>query len=587
MAEVSTSWRDLTKKHKEVREEVENRILKFAREETDIRPPIIIAPFGAGKTTLLKHLYKFAWNNKLPTFFASLNAILDYVGASSKNKISEEKFSSEIKKMIDEQVESLKKAVNSLIQRNTLSDDLKEWLKNKALLLDLERYDYSLPDYFTKYLNMQLSTINNILSKQRVKTVLLIDEVEETYGRLRESVTYAQTPIRALLDRAMKGLSPYVIMACAPVSAFELLRGPGWRGFPIYLPKATRNIISDYFKQRFGEQTKLPTGLMNFVWWASRGRPAWYIDLIETKGNTLIDIVLNSPKNAYREFNTDRRYWLHYLDQRIGLRRIDEEFYRLLGSLDEDEKLLISYLLLNLEPTSLRELCQKLSFSQNKLINRIKNLAERGIIYTGRPIRSDLLCKAALKDIIHVNEFYNLISNYLTYTEGELESLFMDYVLKHVSNENMEVVFGMCIEHGAFSREVLIFAILPLIRLVCDFVFEKEIPDTDEAEKFLEAILRLEEFIVGITDPEKIRNTFPELYQLLLMNSMHLPLQSMDGYYIVLSFNTVARIFPAPLLSPVIGGNLNEQLNFIYGNSIRQKNYVKIVDKMLKMLLER
>ncbi len=215
-----SGWCDLSSEHRDVRRSLEN-LLAEAVKGNGYALTIIVAPYGSGKTTLLRHLEWYA---------------------TSKLNVPAKRI--ELKQLVDHIVERFGIVHESELPR-------------------------VVEDFAEKLLG-------------RRKSILLIDEVEESYDSFAAVVEYETSPLRGLADAAREGrLQAIVLLAFGPSSALkEALFGPvAWRARVIGLPLIGRNYVLEMITRIV--ENGLAEPMANTAWWMARGRTAWAMFVAE------------------------------------------------------------------------------------------------------------------------------------------------------------------------------------------------------------------------------------------------------------------------------------------------------------------
>ncbi len=209
-------WCDLSREHREVRVRLES-IIGLALKEGRYRLPVVVAPYGSGKTTLLRHLEWFARERLgVPAKLVELKELVDYI------------------------VER-----RGFIHESELPGVVEEFAAEVA---------------------------------GDVRSVLLVDEVEESYDSFSGLVEHETSPFRGLADAAINGrVRTVVVLAFGPSSAFkEALFGPvAWRSVIVGLPVIGRATVRSMLRRAGVSDEELAELLSAAVWWMSRGRVAW------------------------------------------------------------------------------------------------------------------------------------------------------------------------------------------------------------------------------------------------------------------------------------------------------------------------
>ena len=237
MPSIYIDWVDYTPEHRATREIIERTIDALAKlsgsshedwRVLGLTPIALTGPYGQGKTQLLLHGVKYAWEEKhIPAIYTTLDKLIPdkELGPVDYAKWLDERFQEELNAIAEGRYDDLK-----LMARSDVID-----------------YIRSLPRH-------------REIARKKV-AIIFIDEFEQAYGRLLETVkTNDRAPMRHWLD-----VSKYLpIGAFASHSFYELVSGEAerrrWRvkRIPPISPEALR---------------KYDPQLGNIVFWLSRGRP--------------------------------------------------------------------------------------------------------------------------------------------------------------------------------------------------------------------------------------------------------------------------------------------------------------------------
>ncbi|MET1128391.1 MAG: hypothetical protein ABWW70_03640 [Thermoproteota archaeon] len=244
-----SGWCDYSRGHRRLRLELEKLVRVHAGlEEGELRLPVIVAPYGSGKTTLLGHLEWYARRLGLKAARVELVELVKYLEGMGKLHEAE-----------------LPRAVESFVDEKLDPGDS--------------------------------------------KAVLLVDEVEESYDRLKELVVYETSPLRGLADHIRSGKArTMVVLAFGPVSAVkEAVFGPtAWRSRVYAIPPMSRSAVEEMVRRKLGGDSdrELVELLSNFVWWAGKGRPAWAALIVEEVLPRVAEGLRESPRIIHEVLST-------------------------------------------------------------------------------------------------------------------------------------------------------------------------------------------------------------------------------------------------------------------------------------------
>lgn len=383
-----TTWYDITDAHKELREKLESVIDKFINTSDNIRMPIVIAPYGAGKTTLFKYLTWWCWSQKgVPAIYAHFSAIVDFIAAKGYNerrRIPEDQLHKIVEEFFDQKVKRLKGFI-----ANKQWDDALKTLRDEFLNIKLTEDPL-------RHLNIDDKRLLNVLSRNF--GVIFLDEIEEQYSRFKSLVQYETSPLRGLADAVYERRTKILVfIAYGPstIAAETISKATSWRveehTIPVVDSKYLHELLEwvDVLQRLLSRNPLIVRGVVNLLWWLSRGRPAWarkfaqsgfLFSLVETLSSKPLRNLSNELRELLeREVHKDGSVLSGELIE--GVRPLDYESYRKQLSflkLDDEKNLFTTLILL---PTSmpqdlLSELCglptiprSNWLFSSRELIN--------------------------------------------------------------------------------------------------------------------------------------------------------------------------------------------------------------------------
>lgn len=240
-------WRDLTEEHKKVREGVESRIDSISTGETK-DPSAIVGPYRSGKTQLLYHAFQYSWEKGVPALYTDAHTLFrEYENASTEIGMS-----NWLEDRVNDQIDDVYDGTSI------------DWVPNWRTPSDRKNWE---------------DKVESQQGPERDYYVLLVDEVEQAYTKLRQSdihplETDDRNPLRILLDDT-EGVCQF--WAFGLVSAYEF-RGEADAGrfHEFRLPILTPNDIAVKLEES-GKNSDLATG----IWWLSRGRIGWANKLID------------------------------------------------------------------------------------------------------------------------------------------------------------------------------------------------------------------------------------------------------------------------------------------------------------------
>lgn len=224
-------WKDFSKEHRALREEVETALADYCSGRI-IDPIAVWGAFGAGKTQFLFWAAeKCVEHGRLPIYF-HLNDLLDGLAENP----SPDGFRDHARRFVARVVSELRSDPTSDFLRHLYRDDA-----------------------FLAYVREQLAGID---TSADARPVLLIDEVEQAYITLRDTVRADdRSPLRAWLED-----SAFKICAFAVGSLYVLGKADRERmrirAIPAVRPSYAKTLLHD-----------IPEPVVNSLWWLSRGKP--------------------------------------------------------------------------------------------------------------------------------------------------------------------------------------------------------------------------------------------------------------------------------------------------------------------------
>ncbi|WP_152420134.1 hypothetical protein [Halorubrum distributum] len=252
LASPENDWKDFTEDHAELRKELIDAIGDIDRgAERD--PIALVGPYRTGKTQLLYETFENAWTDNVPALYTDANTLFNEFDEDGEVSISDW-----LAERVSEQVEALS------------NGQTVDWLPNWNHISQKEE--------FVK----ELET-TDISADQT--TVLLVDEIEQAYTRIREAeFVDDDNPLRVLLDDP-DGV--YQVWAFGLVAAYELGPADYARFQELRVPILdVEDIQNQLLDQRPGVNDQIAPG----IWWLSRGRIGWANKLIDEAPDQSADL---------------------------------------------------------------------------------------------------------------------------------------------------------------------------------------------------------------------------------------------------------------------------------------------------------
>lgn len=244
-ASPENEWRNFTPDHSDTLNGVLSAIDDVSN-GVERDPIAVIGPYRTGKTQMLYEIFNKCWVEKgVPALYTDANSIL--------NRYEDYQGQMDIAGWLSEEVAS---QTEDLTEGNDVP-----WLPRWSQIEKREK---------------QLDSIRQIEGDFSETTVLLVDEIEQAYKKLRSGdFVDDDNPLRVLLDET-SGI--YQIWAFGLVAAYELGEADYARFEEHRIPILnTQNIVDILEEHRPEVDVNIATGL----WWLSRGRVGWANKLID------------------------------------------------------------------------------------------------------------------------------------------------------------------------------------------------------------------------------------------------------------------------------------------------------------------
>jgi len=400
--------------HRQIREEIEEIIRRYTNNES-INPIIINAPYGSGKTTLLKHLLCFSIRNNILAIKVNLSKISQYIEEKLKKEEKQKITEDELPRYINEFYRDLRSKIPMYLSSGKFDEPTtKEIVDEYVTCCGLTTNQ--LLDLFNRY------------SKSIDNAILLIDEVEESYGTLKTKIIYGTTPFRGLFDAVRERKTPFLILAFGPSTIYSeaVTQSATWRVVVKTIPLLAPDDIS-----KFGIHNP---HVRNLLWWIGKGRPGHILRLIQEK-------IHERATNAVER--CEKPDYSSLIGQTIAenMPYVDiSEYDRKLSEIrDENERKLFQVLSVHIGPVAEKQLPGCID------VSKLKNISSKYIIKSNK--------------IINVSDFINKL-------EDRLKSLGVD----NVGTELVTAIFS------AWSdQQIIIFersALLALFELAKDVAIE-------------------------------------------------------------------------------------------------------------------
>ncbi|MCW5914712.1 MAG: hypothetical protein KIT66_08905 [Chitinophagaceae bacterium] len=549
----NAKWIDLSPKHKELREFLEQSI------SNPSKIIMIKGAFGIGKTNTLHYLFHYGWCElKTPVLYVSLEKLYPLIEKYAFDKPSKKIGNIELCEILDKMVKSVIQALKNNQPNNESSLFFFDW-KEGSLEDFCNEFNPLALEFFSND-KLEAKTLN-ALSSEVIQTsiatnnrpLLLIDEFETKFSKLKNLIEASNGgELREFFDQVVeKNVSFNLMIGNGPASGYELKsensKGSDDAESSRLIPKQVPFPLPENTKEFLGTSNK---GLLNFAWWASRCRARHFLRLKEAVGN----LESLSSKSSYSEFLSDFTFFNDPIESseegESPITYVKTEYFN-----DFSEELKDDFL-----PKLITEISpQKISFDKHSsAILKSKqylycspsliNVSQKLMVALSSDVNEGMLKPYKEKGR------YNELDYDLTIRK------YFDFFLKSISNEEGNIAFGMADDNAADKSFSDMF-ILPLIHLTYDFLTqyeEESLPRNKQATEFL---LNLLNDIKVKTEAQGIRSIFPKSYSLFKKNDY------LDGEgFIQLSLNSIRETFEQPIGEPKLG----------YKNSQLEANCSKI-----------
>lgn len=545
----NAKWIDLSPKHKELREFLEQSM-------ADPNKIIMIkGAFGIGKTNTLHYLFHYGWCKlKTPVLFVSLEKLYPVLEKYANEKPGKKIGNVELCDFLDEKVNSAISALKNDTPNEDSSLFFFDW-KNGNLEELCNGFSPLILDQFIddKLVTEEFNLLSPILIKESLdskqRPLLLIDEFETKFTKLKSLIDVSNGgELRELFDQVVeKKVSFNLMIGNGPASGYELKsensKGTDDAESSRIIPKQVPFPLPENTKEFLGTSNK---GLLNFAWWASRCRARHFLRLKDAVGN----LESLSLKKSYAEFLSDFTFFSDPIESseegQSPITYVKTEYFN-----DFSEELKDDYL-----PKLITEISPlKISFDDF----RSAILKSKSYLFCS-PSTINIGQKLMVALSSDVNDGilkpYKEKGKYLELDYDLTLRRYFDFFLKSIADVDGNIAFGMADDNAADVSFADMF-LLPLIHLTYDFITqyeEESLPRNKQATEFL---LNLLNDIKQKSDTKDIRSIFPKSYSLYKKNDY------LDGEgYIQLSLNSIRETFEQPIGEPKLGyKNLNLETN--------------------------
>ncbi|MCF8342356.1 MAG: hypothetical protein K9I82_15380 [Chitinophagaceae bacterium] len=536
----NAKWIDLSPKHKELREFLEQSI------SNPSKIIMIKGAFGIGKTNTLHYLFHYGWCKlKIPILFVSLEKLYPLLEKFAFDKPSKKIGNIELCEILDKMVQATIQALKNNQPNKESGLFFFDWNKGSLEEFCNEFSPLALEFFSNEKLEVEnFEVISTELIDATIKSnnrpLLLIDEFETKFTKLKNLIEESNGgELRELFDQVVeKKVSFNLMIGNGPASGYELKsensKGSDDAESSRIIPKQVPFPLPDNTKEFLGTTNK---GLLNFAWWASRCRARHFLRLKEAVG-TLESLSL---KKSYSEFLSDFTFFNDPIESseegESPITYVKTEYFN-----DFSEELKDEFL-----PKLITEISpQLISFEEHNS----SILKSKPYLYCSANLVnvSQKLMVALSSDVNDgILKPHKANGKYIELDYDLTIRKYFDFFLKSISNEDGNIAFGMADDNAADKSFSDMF-ILPLIHLTYDFLTQYEEESLTRNKQATEFLLNLLNDIKQKTEAKEIRSIFPKSYSLFKKNDY------LDGEgYIQLSLNAIRETFEQPIGDPKLG----------------------------------
>jgi hypothetical protein len=547
-----TEWIDLSDRHKELREDLQNRVYNACVKRRGESPIMVKGAFGIGKTAILHCLFHYGWTRlAIPVFQADLGDIITVLkrhnAENGLEKTPNEDVGHAIQTYLDGQVNLLKSKGPEHINGRDLffpgfKNDtlpLADYLAGfrPATVYSIQSSSGSDHELSEETLPMfNWDTIQAAL-KTGGKYLLLIDEFEAKFHELKEIVSTSGGGIlRDFFDYVTESTSGlYCIIANGPTSGYELSRDSEIRTPGISDAADQRRIT---VKQIFTPNPKMLAKSflwkydrrhINFYWWVSRSRPG-QIKLLKDSLEPFDTLLADN----YNEFIVNNEVLKNQIDD-MGESNVPLIKTDLIDRLDSyNMQVKMKDLLISIGPhrMDVTEDKWKKLFIENK----------KWFFFSKELVSKDDVIEAMLLQDMSQTLYEKGIGS-----DKNLLHKYLDLIFGAMTDENGQMAFSTIRDHRGFD-ETVSEILSSILKLVDDFISIYE-DETDLRVKGLLDVIR--EYINALERKKDSFELFPKTVDLIENNSVRI--NSEEELYLQLSVSSIQEIIEQPIGSPKLG----------------------------------
>ena len=553
----SLKWIDLSENHQRIRKKVEEYISTSCVERSsDANPLMIKGAFGVGKTNMLCYAFSYAWTELgVPAFFIDLNSIIDVINERKKEtgvslidgRILIEILESQLEQLLDqinlEDWSTIKGFSNNKSQKESLNDILNNIKPTKVFELTsnvLEERDLS---------TLSAERIRQVSTSGK-KALLIIDEFEENYWKLKQQMEYAGGgPLRSLFEYVIDPNSKfYLIIGNGPASGYEV----GAEDAEASGSDTAQNRRLEVLNVPFPRPTMLSrsflsnenVGYINFIWWLSRSRPG----LIKKVQDELVsqkDILVNDYATVIKE----KSIFFQPVDSQSDTVRYlnDKAFEEVPPHIINT---IFKTVLFNSSPNkfTLGELGTYFSKCRTTFIGskKLRSKDEILSIIESDLNSTDVTKKVSLKYFQSLSKYKNAEWHHIKY--------YLNTVLESISDQDGNIAFGVLASdkwQDLFAKSIF----KPLILLTYDFITQFEDHNDIRIQHCCDYLLEIVRIIETSVQEEKLDEYFPEIIykdkdnEIKNFNSINIATVK-DELYLQLSPLAIREAFEQPIGDP-------------------------------------
>jgi hypothetical protein len=505
-------WIDLSENHQKIRRKVENYIAtSCCSRSSEANPLMIKGAFGVGKTNTLSYAFTYAWTELgVPAFFIDLNSIIEIIEAKRKDLNLPLITGNHLINILEEEVETLRNQldshdwsqINGFSNNSTDTEPLNNFLKDVSALQIAELNDGILTE---KELPPFTEDKIKRAAKSKNKALIIIDEFEDKYWKLKQRMEYAGGgPLRVLFEYVIKPDSKfYLIIGNGPASGYEV----GSEDNEQSGSETAQNRRLEVLNVPFPRPTMLatsflakePIGYINFIWWLSRSRPG----LIQ-KAKDELGSQAELLRNDYVTIIKEKSLFTQSVDsQSDTVKYLNEKFF------EENIPPIITNtifknILFNNSPIKITVADYSVHFSKCKeafLGSKKLTSREEILSFIENDLNSnDIGSKVSLKHFQSQHKFIK--------AEWKIIAYYLNNILESISDENGKIAFGV-LDNNKWQELFASAFLKPLLQLVYDFIIQFEDSNDISIQQSCDYLLEVIKLVDNAVQESKLDIYFP------------------------------------------------------------------------------